>query len=245
MAYTTIRNCKKIIVGDDCVKKVKYFLLTMLVLLLTTGCDGVYNVEIYNGSYKEDITITEKNSNNWDDVNENGVSFREQLDAEYNRDNHYYDKMLISNSTELGLNYKSNFNLIDYSSLGIGYRCYQYFRAVESDGIITIMTSNRNTCYDHYKWLDNITINVKTNHKVINNNADKVDGDTYTWYLTRENASDKSLEIRLSSNDYVYNYNNEVVNQLLLIFGIIAGVIIIIIIILVVFKIKGKRANKI
>jgi asparagine N-glycosylation enzyme membrane subunit Stt3 len=43
----------------------------------------------------------------------------------------------------------------------------------------------------------------------------------------------------------VYNYNNETVNQVLLIAGVIAGVITVIIIIFLIFKAKGKRANKI
>jgi hypothetical protein len=226
-------------------KKIKYFLLSICILLLATGCDGTYNVEIYNNRFKEDITIKENDSINWDDVNENGVSFRNLLDAEYNRDNNYYKKTLISNTNELGLNYKSDFDFNTYSTSGIGYRCYQYFRVVQENNSILIATSNRNTCYDDYKWLNNITINVKTNHKVLDNNADKVDGNTYTWYLTRENASNKSLQIRLSSTNFIYNYNNEVVNQVLLIAGIIAGVITIFIIIFLIFKIKSKRANKI
>jgi hypothetical protein len=214
-------------------------------MLLTTGCDGVYNVEIYNGSFKENITITESDSNNWDDVNENGASFRELLDAEYNRDNYYYKKTMISTPNELGLNYKSDFDLETYSSLGIGYRCYEYFRVVQDDKYILIITSNKNTCFDRYKWLNNITVNVKTNHKVLDNNADKVKGTTYTWYLTRDNASNKMMQIKLSTTEHVYNYDNEVVNQALVIIGIIGGIIALCLIIFVIFKVRGNRANKI
>ncbi len=225
-------------------KKVKFLTLCIL-LLFITGCDGVYNIEIYNDHYMEDITIIEEDRNNWYDKNEYEVTFMDLLEEEYERDNHYYSKLLISEPDKKGLNYKSVFDIETYGSLGIAYRCYEYFRVLSEENVITIMTSDKNACYDDYKWLNNITVNLKTNHKVLDHNADEVDKNTYIWHLTRSNASNKSLSIQLSSNEFVFNYENEKIKKLGLYIGIIAGIGVIIGVIVIVLKLLSKKVNKI
>lgn len=223
----------------------KKLALFFFILIVATGCDGVYNLEIYDNKYREDATITETNTLNWYDKNENGVSFRDFLDEEYNRDNYYYHKTMLSDSSALALNYKSDFDLNAYSSLGLPYRCYDYFNIIEEDTTILISTSNKNQCYERYKWLDNITVNLKTNHKVLDNNADSVKGNTYTWNLTRENASDKSLQIKISKYDFVNNYDNEIAKNALLIIGIVLTLAIIVALAIFIIRRIQKNANKV
>jgi hypothetical protein len=232
------------IAGSDHMRKLRILLLSIL-LLITTGCDGVYNVEIYNDRYKEDITITENNSNNWDDKNENDVSFKTLLDEEYNRDNDYYVKEKLSSSTVLGLNYKSDFSLESYGSLGIAYRCYDYFSVLDDNDSVTIITSNKNKCYDLYKWLNNITINIKTNHKVLDNNADESQGSTYIWHLNRQNAVDKIIKLKFSKSEYVNNYENETVKNVGLIIGVVAIVLLVIGIVFLILRARMNKVNKI
>jgi hypothetical protein len=225
-------------------KNLKKIILSVLLLLLVSGCDAVYNVEIYNDTCKEDATIIEDNSSNWYDKNQYGGTFKDMLDEEYNRDNYYYSKKMISTETELGLNYKGKLSLSDYDTSSIVYRCYDYFSMTEQDDSIVISTSKHNLCFDNYKWLDSLIVNVKTNHKVINNNADNVNGNTYTWNLTKYD-NDRSIQIELSKDEYVFNYDNEVLKK----FGavaIVAGAItLVLIFVALYFYIKSKRANKI
>jgi hypothetical protein len=225
-------------------KNLKKIILSVLLLLLVSGCDAVYNVEIYNDTCKEDATIIEDNSSNWYDKNQYGGTFKDMLDEEYNHDNYYYSKKMISSETELGLNYKGKLSLSDYDTSSIVYRCYDYFSMTEQDDSIVISTSNHNLCFDNYKWLDSLIVNVKTNHKVINNNADNVNGNTYTWNLTKYD-NDRSIQIELSKDEYVFNYDNEILKK----FGtvaIVAGAIILVLIFVALyFYIKSKRANKI
>ena len=92
---------------------------------------------------------------------------------EYDRDNGFYRKTFISTDTEKGLNYVCEFDQQDYSAMSLPSRCYQYFNVIEEDDTIIISTSNKNLCYDYYKWLENITINFTTNHEVLYSNADE------------------------------------------------------------------------
>lgn len=223
----------------------KNLMLALFVLLLATGCDGTYNLEIYDDRYKEDITIIENNTNNWYSPNKNGVSFNDLLTEEYNRDNFYYQKKLISDTTTMGLNYKSDFDIDTYDSLAIPYRCYQYFTVLDEGDDIVISTSNKNLCYGAYEWLNNITINIKTNHKVLEHNADSVKNGIYTWKLTRENASDKSIQIKFSTKKFIVNYENEDIKSNFSLAFIIAGILILTGIILLILRMLQKNANKI
>lgn len=223
----------------------KKFFLSIFILLLATGCDGTYNLEIYDNRYKEDITVAENNPSNWYTTNKNGVSFNQLLTEEYNRDNFYYKKKLTSTTTTMGLNYKSDFDLDTYSSIAIPYRCYQYFTVLDEGDDIVISTSTKNICYDLYEWLDNITINVKTNHKVLDSNADSVKNGVYTWHLTRDNASNKSIQIKFSTKKFIVNYNNENLKSNLSLPLIIGIVLILAGVVLLILRMVQKNANKI
>lgn len=225
-------------------KKIKKILFISLILWFVTGCDATYNVEIYNDSYKEDGTIVENNPQNWDD-DSSGFTPRELIHNEYKLDNYFYNKTLIDDNTSLGLNYKSNFDFESFSTNSLGFRCYEYFRALDENNSIIIMTSNKNLCYDRYKWLDNLTINVKTNHKVLEHNADAVNKDTYTWHLTRQNALDRIVKIELAKDEYVSNYDNEILKNAGIIIGVIIGGAILTIVIVFFFRKRMDTANKV
>lgn len=225
-------------------KNLKKIILSVLLLLFASGCDAIYNVEIYNDTCKEDVTIIEDDSNNWYDKNQYGATFKDMLDEEYNHDNYYYSKKMISSESELGLNYKGELSLIDYDTSSIVYRCYDYFTMAEKDESIVISTSNHNRCFDNYKWLDNLTINVKTNHKVISNNADNINGNTYTWELSKYD-NDRPIQIELSKDEYVFNYDNEILKKFGTVAIVVGSITLLLILVALYFYIKNKRANKI
>lgn len=225
-------------------KKIKKILFISLILWFVTGCDATYNVEIYNDSYKEDATIVENDSQNWDD-NSSGFTPRELIYNEYKLDNYFYTKTLIDDDTSLGLNYKGNFDFESFSTNSIGFRCYEYVRVLNENDSIIIITSNKNLCYERYKWLDKLTVNVKTNHKVLNHNADAVNNETYTWHLTKENSLDRIIKIELAEDEYVSNYDNEILKNTGMILGIIIGATILIIVIVFFFRKRMDTANKV
>ena len=52
-------------------------------------------------------------------------------------------------------------------------------------------------CFDKYSIIDDVNINVTTGYKVLENNADKVDGNTYTWNITKSNK--KGIKLTLDT----------------------------------------------
>ena len=88
-------------------------------------------------------------------------------------------------------------------------------------------TSLKNLCFYEYPILENITINLKTNHKVVSSNANIVDGYHYTWNIDKDNKDDAAIQITIKKDEYVFNYENELVKKVMffvLIIGIILGV---------------------
>ena len=45
-----------------------------------------------------------------------------------------------------------------------------------------------------------LVINIKTNNEVISNNADKVNGNVYTWIINKDNKDKVDIQIRISKH---------------------------------------------
>ncbi len=147
---------------------------------------------------------------------------------------------------ELGITYKEEYtweNTSGFSKMAGVNTCYDYFTVLRNNEEETgkeqliISTSAKNYCFDIYPNLESITVNLKTNHKVVSHNADKESNGKYTWEINKNNATKKTMQIILSE-DTVFTMNWG------LIFGIGSAILVIGIVCLVIKK-KSTEANKI
>lgn len=226
--------------------KKKLIILSVLLICLT-GCSADYNLEIYNNQVKEDMQYINYDTSTWDSVVQYDLTYRELLTASVNYpypvfDNtivdendtikiegiEYYDNKLISSNTTLGEQLKYNkFNLTNFQESSIVKKCYQYFNVIEQDDTIILSTSLENLCFKQYPMLDRITVNIKTNHKVVSSNATKSKKYKYTWDITRDNSSDSAIQMTIKKDEFIFNYENELIKKIvyiILIIGIILGV---------------------
>ncbi len=152
----------------------------------------------------------------------------------------------IKTDKELGIKFEEEYNWKDTSAIsniaGVS-TCYDHFTVLrnkdEESGNehLTISSSAENHCFEVYPNLESVTINLKTNHKVISHNADQVIDDKYIWRINKNNASQKTLQIILSEEtEFRMDWG--------LIF-IIAGVILSVVLFYLYIKNKSKNANKI
>lgn len=244
--------------------KKKIFILTFF-LLCVTGCNANYDLEIYNNQVKENMQFTESNSSIWDSEVQYGLSYRTLLEASLKYpypafDNtvvdeddtikldgiEYYNNSLISDTNKLGQKLTYNkFTLDNFNESSIVKKCYQYFNVIEENNNIVLSTSLENLCFTEYPNLDTITVNIKTNHKVVSSNADIVNGYHYTWNIDRSTKDDAAILITIKKDEYIFNYENEFVKKVIyitLIVGIILGVGSIC---YFYFKNKNKKLNEI
>ena len=242
----------------------KIFILFIFTFLLT-GCNANYDIEIYNNKVKEDMQYISTDSSTWDSPAQYGINYRDLVLASYEypypafystvvdeNDSvkiegvEYYDNKLISDSYQLGqkLSYHK-FTLENFNDSSIAKKCYKYFNVIEEEETIIISTSLENKCFNEYTSLNSITVNLKTNHKVVSSNADIVKGYHHTWNLTRENKDDAAISITLKKDEYIFNYENEFVKKILTII-IIAGIIVgVSSVTYLLFKNKRKNLNEI
>lgn len=170
-------------------------LFLILITFLFTGCNVIYDVHIKDKKTEESLTI---DSINVSIYNEELNRKRYSLYSQSNSSNPYeqtddsyatYDIFKI-NDNSLKYLYKYNSN---YSDSNIANSCYEYFSVDTDENKVSILTGNSFKCFELINELDSVTININSNYKVIQSNADKIVGKKHTWYITRENASNKPI----------------------------------------------------
>ncbi len=230
----------------------KKILILILLIFMISGCSVEVNVDISDNKIKEsnDITIYQNAIYTKDILR---TSFRNYIpiyasdlivdtvpDQPFS-DVLYYNK----NTTDLGngyrFNYSYDFDIDKYGSartIKEGFRDYSY--SYRND-IISLSTDNEGLIYfDEYPLLEEVTINIKTDYLVEENNADKVNGNTYTWVFNKE--SKKSIKIVVDTSKSGARVLGIVDTSTVITLGV---VILIILIILVLLLIRNRKNNKI
>lgn len=169
-----------------------------ILLLLLTGCDAEYTVELDGDTFKADTVFSEQRSIYLDATKEQkGVDqiadflyliekgrsnltreFKQKEDQIY----YYYSDHFATGEIEFWPTYAT--------------LCYENIESFPNDdGTLYIRTSKDFLCYKKYPYLNSVKIHFKTQNKVLYNNADEVKDNVYTWIITKENQFDRPLSI--------------------------------------------------
>lgn len=92
----------------------------------------------------------------------------------------------------------------DYQDSFIANYATSDFTAINSssaNSYSSISASDFSFIFNEYPELDKITINIRTSKNVVSNNADKVNGSTYTWVVTKNNPG-RRIKITYSDDRY-------------------------------------------
>ena len=177
----------------------KKILLLFICVFLITGCDVNYSVTI-----NEDETFDEKITMSFVKTTSDGNNLKI---AEDNKtpisvspnENKFYNSEIIDkgNTYDMVYSYKHDINSVKQAYFIAN--CYPKLNITNSDEEIMINTGNGFACFigDDGLRADSMTINLTTELKVLDNNADKINGNTYTWIVNENNYLDKSVYFRL------------------------------------------------
>lgn len=221
----------------------KKILLLIITILLLSGCTVEYNVNFTKDLASENIIlngVTDEIFPVEAYINEQGSS-EEPIEIEGVE---YYD--ITKNANSINLNY--NFPIDRYTeSTGVN-TCYKNVSINKmNDGTYNLMTNNYNSCINYYPELEQITINLNftNDFNITRNNADKVNGNTYTWIIDRNNYANKGMEISYilkedgeeqePTNKIDSKYNVLIILGSFLVLSIIIGIVI---------KVKNKKVNQ-
>ena len=213
-------------------KKIKFIILILIVFLFA-GCSGDYNLKFNRDlSIDEDIDILIDNKDN---AYENTFVLFENADIDADK----YNIMLKGDKVRII--YKEKYKSFeDYYLNSKLYRLL--FKELElnrtnsgmfinTESNFKLDDSNNQNIINSYD-IDTIRINITMPFNVIENNADEVKDDTYTWVLNKNNTY-KNIRAR-------YDYENDRVPSIVLM--VVIGVISFgIIIYLAVHFLRNKR----
>lgn len=172
----------------------KKIFLIIVSLFTLTGCSVEYNLEFNNEQLKENIKIGKFNSKNINDFEY--LEPQSIVDKELTS---YYDFNYKNN--ELNLSYKY-FSIDDFRKSNVIYSCFDLAGFTTDDNYYYILTSGEFKCLSYNNYTANkVTINFTTNYKVISENSDYYNKNTYTWIFDKNNKSNKTIEIKLDKNE--------------------------------------------
>ena len=168
-------------------KKFRLCILIVMILLVS-GCDSSYNVTISDKRIVEEVNLNIEN-------------YYENLDSITSYDygpltnsiDTLYDKKITKDDNFTNMTLKYTYKPESYSNSVALSSCFENREVTIDDEYFDIKLSGYLNClYD-----GEVDINVKTNNKVISNNADSVSGNVYTWRVNQENKDNVSIEIKI------------------------------------------------
>lgn len=217
--------------------KKKIFLI--LLPLLLTGCTINYDLVINENNISETITgSVEKSEYEIKDTDTSLNDFYVLINEDVNpviTENDLYKKNIIN--TDNGIDYKYTYTYKkNYDKSRIINTCFENHIIDETEDYYNIKLSGQFYCL----YSDKIDINVTSNYVVLENNADKVDGNKYKW--TIDNYDNVNIALTISKS---VKYEEPVKAKVMSTFQIIGLIIFVVLTIITYFLYKKKNSGKI
>jgi len=171
----------------------KKIIALIMFIFLTSGCTVEYQINISElNSINENLHVSvSDNSINVDDIMTKNIGI------------HYYEnyvpfslikspnkKYYIKSYENKIFSLNNTANIYEYSNSAIAKSCFDDF-AVWEDYNDYYISASGFTCFEKYPSLDEVKLKIVLNSAIVSSNFDKVDLQTYTKTITRENAGEE------------------------------------------------------
>lgn len=238
----------------------KKIILLFVMMLITSGCEIEYNLEINGDNYNENTTVI----GNTLDASENLTELKSKvlydeympkpiplfndsvIQSESNEPIEgvlYYEKEDLADENIVGVQFNGTFDSNNINNSTIINYAYGNFEIIDNENQIAITTDKKFKLFDQQPNLDKVIINIKTNYKVIESNADEVNNNIYTWNINKNNYTDKPINIVMEKHPSQANSN--INNASVELFIIIGSIVIVLVLIGLYIKFKTNKNNKI
>lgn len=216
-------------------KKIIEIFILLIIPLVLSGCTIEYNLEFNNKDLKEDINVYLQGTdyqvntiNNLKGIKPYAISSGLEQEP--------YNISFNDSGNEFVSNYKYDFTVDNFNKSHVFKTCYDAFSFTESEDYYLLSTSKIFKCLIlDFEVIDAYKIKIKTNHKVLEHNADLVEKNTYIWNIDNYNqvdAIEKPILIKFSKEvskfDSIFNSNGFIVGVAILSIALIIGIIFLI-----------------
>jgi hypothetical protein len=195
----------------------KIIMLLFLVVLLT-GCSANVNLTVTSNNIEEEIII---NAYSDSDTTKEQVasSFRTFMPVFANvplsdtepdvkkTGIEYYTRRVNDLGSGYRFSYKYKYKFDDYKkskSVNFGFDSKTIQRNSGDKNIMISTDSGGLNFFDQYPDLETVTVNIETAYKVLENNANYVNGNTYTWVLRKDTRKSIYMLIEDPNADVSY-----------------------------------------
>ena len=214
--------------------------------VILSGCDAIYNLTINDNFFSENASIiTRKNIDEGQyriAYNLMSYSIETGIPLSISNSTDYYKVRSVDDTVDLGILLDGDFQLGNSNSYLVNNSCENYEAIVYGNKIE--LKASKFIIFDEYESLDKITVNIKSNYLYSSNNADEVNGDTYTWIIDRNNYNTKDIHITFMKNDIIRESVKKMDTPMKKFFVFIIGLVLIGIIIFFIIKMKRKKTNE-
>lgn len=214
-----------------------------LIVLLVTGCEVNYELNFTDSDLDEKISII-LSENESTDENFEIMDYRvknEGFAKSSGKDQELYTYNRTNNKGVLS--YKYNVN--DFSENHSIDQCYDSFNFVPTDDGYLLITSDVFRCgYFDYIPVDKYNIIITTNREVLDNNADRIEGNKYIWEIETNGNVDieKPIKIKFSNKTQKDLLRDKLSSNDSYVLAAILGILLLgIVTIFIIFTIKSRR----
>ena len=206
----------------------KIYIIILLLVILVTGCKKQYNLYVKNDKIIEEIDVEVINDDDNSDL------LKLNYYPLHANEEEIYNKEIKEEKNILKAHFDYTYKPYDFVNSNSVNDCFKNKQIiVDNEDYYYFKLSTLKQCMNYF----NLDINIITDNKVLANNADKVRGNKYTWYLREKNKEDFEIEIKISKKEKRDN------NTVFVILGSLA--IVIVIISLIYFLYKNSKSNNI
>lgn len=165
---------------------------------MLTGCKFEYNLNITSDAIEED-NIAYISDASKESIEGEVYKIVEKYSGPTNELG-MYDSSIVNKNGVYGVSFFDKYNgYTDYQNSPSFSMCYDKYRIVNDGEFIIISTNGNFKCFDMYEELEDVTINIRSDYSVISSNADKVDGNVSTWYMSRGDSKAINIKLNISS----------------------------------------------
>lgn len=185
-------------------------IVLFIIMMLLTGCSAEYNLYLEK-EIDEETFIYENNDilNNLDyyDMDSSDDEYAEEYIYEVSKfeGNFNYKREEVTMDDASGYRYKAEYKYDKMEKESMIYDCYENIDISYKDNI-SLKTSNQFKCFEKFNMLENVTVKIYYNGKLINTNADSYENGIYIWKIDKNNYNNKPiiLEVERNKENYIF-----------------------------------------
>ena len=174
----------------------KKILFLIFMIFLLSGCSATYHLTIDDEKFIEKLSVENVTIDTTEKIflpTNYNVEESEAFNRKIKGIDYYNVKMKDNNYS---LSYE--FNSKEFSYSRILNSCYKKIEALYNDGDYIISTVGDFNCFEYYNDLDHVQVKITSHYKLVDTNADEIDGHNYIWNINKSQP-DKGIYIELDT----------------------------------------------